>query len=462
MVFSGLSFIFFYLPLVLLCCLILPAKGRNGFLFFANLIFYGWGEPIFLFIMLASIVINYFFGLLISKYSAKAKALLIIGIVADLSLIFFFKYADFCREAISALTGVSFGAPLGLALPIGISFYTFQAVSYLLDIYRGTVKAERNIVVFGTYLSFFPQLIAGPIVRYDEMSHALHHPGVTMAQFTAGCRLFIIGLGKKVCIANEMGLLWQHLQPLAAAEGIFCAWIGIVAFALQIYFDFSGYSDMARGLGKMFGFELPINFNYPYNAKSLQDFWRRWHMTLTRWFKDYLYIPLGGSRRGIIRTVFNLFVVWSLTGLWHGANYNFLLWGIYWFAFLVGEKFIWGRFLNKLPKLVSYLYTTIFVLISWVFFSITDLGNVIAYLQAMFSLKNGFLSGDSLVYVLSYAPLLIVAFIASQPWGKRLWEKLSQLKSISALEICCLGILFLLSLAALVNQSYNPFLYFRF
>lgn len=462
MVFSGLIFIFLYLPLVLLLYFVLPMKYRNGFLFFANLIFYGWGEPVFLFVMVASVIINYFFGRWITLFPAKKKPLFLFGIIADLSLLFFFKYAGFFREIVTSLTGLSFGHFPEIALPIGISFYTFQAVSYLADIYRGSIRAEKSIITFGTYLSFFPQLIAGPIVRYDEMEQALHQRRVTVNRFSDGITLFLIGLGKKVLIANEMGVLWEHLRPLATQDGIVAAYLGITAFALQIYFDFSGYSDMARGLGKMFGFELPINFDHPYGTSTLTDFWRRWHMTLTRWFRDYIYIPCGGNRKGKGRTIFNIFLVWSLTGLWHGADYNFVLWGIYWFCLLCGEKFLWKKPLEKAPFALKKIYTALFILIGWVFFSITDLSQVASYLSAMFSLKNGVLHGASLTYAVSYLPLLCIAIVASQSWTKDLWDKVREHRGAKILEICGLALLFFLSVAALVNQSYNPFLYFRF
>lgn len=462
MVFSSLIFLFFYLPLVLLLYFVLPSKYRNGFLFFANLIFYAWGEPVFVVVMIVAIIINYFFGLGIEKHPSKAKILLVIGIVIDLSLLFFFKYAAFFREIAVALTGLPLGNFPEIALPIGISFYTFQSLSYLVDIYRRDIAAEKSFICFGTYLAFFPQLIAGPIVRYDEMSADLHRRRVTKSQFSEGVSLFLIGLGKKVCIANEMGVLWEQLRPLAATEGLLAAHVGIIAFALQIYFDFSGYSDMARGLGKMFGFSLPVNFNYPYHAESLTDFWRRWHMTLTRWFRDYVYIPCGGNRKGTMRTVLNLFLVWSLTGLWHGADYNFILWGIYWFALLCGEKFLWQGLLKKVPKVIRSIYSWVFILIGWVLFSLSSMGEIGTYLTAMFTLKNGFLHGDSVTYILSYLPLLLVALFAAMPYGKQLWQKLSAQRYASILEFLGLTLIFLFAVASLTNQSYNPFLYFRF
>ena len=462
MVFSGLIFLFVFLPLVLLVTFALPAKFRNGFLFLANLIFYAWGEPIFVFIMIASVIINYGVGRAMEKFSGKIKLIMALGIVADLALLFFFKYAGFVREILTSLTGLTFGHFPEIALPIGISFYTFQAVSYLIDVYRGTVKAERSFIDFGMYLSFFPQLIAGPIVRYEEMAADLKKRAVTLPMFGEGVRLFLIGLGKKVLIANEMGVLWETLRPLAATEGLLCAYVGIIAYAFQIYFDFSGYSDMARGLGRMFGFRLPVNFNYPYSAVGVTDFWRRWHMTLTQWFRDYIYIPMGGNRCGIGRNIFNIFVIWALTGLWHGADYNFLLWGIYWFVLLTAEKFVLRKPLAKLPGALKHLYTGFFILMGWVLFAITDMTEVGSYYQALFSLKNGFCGGDSLSYIISYLPLLAVAFIASQRFGKNLWERLQNPKLKGVLEIGGLALLFFLAVASLVNGSYNPFLYFRF
>lgn len=462
MVFSGLIFLFAFLPLVLLVTFALPAKFRNGFLFLANLIFYAWGEPIFVFIMIASVIINFFIGRAMERNRNKIKLILVLGIVADLLLLFFFKYAGFVREILTSLTGLTFGNFPEIALPIGISFYTFQAVSYLIDVYRGTVKAERSFIDFGMYLSFFPQLIAGPIVRYEEMAIDLKKRVVSLPMFGEGVRLFLIGLGKKVLIANEMGVLWETLRPLAATEGILCAYVGIIAYAFQIYFDFSGYSDMARGLGKMFGFRLPVNFNYPYSAVGVTDFWRRWHMTLTQWFRDYVYIPLGGNRCSIARNIFNIFVIWALTGLWHGADYNFVLWGIYWFVLLTAEKFVWRKPLEKLPAVLKRIYTCFFILMGWVLFAITDMAEAGSYFHALFSLQNGFCGGDALTYILSYLPLLVIALVASQPFGKNLWNRLHNSRGKNVLELVCLAFVLFLAVASLVNGSYNPFLYFRF
>lgn len=462
MVFSGLIFIFGFLPLVLLGYHLLPVKYRHIFLFGANLLFYGWAEPVFIFIMIASALVNFTFGRMIGKYAHRAKVLLGLGICADLGLLFFFKYAVFCREIVASLFGFSIGAGFAPALPVGISFYTFQAVSYLVDVYRGDIKAEKSPLLFGVYLSFFPQLIAGPIVRYSEMRAALLRRAATAKQFREGVEIFLVGLGKKVLIANEMGALFRHLQPLAAEAGWVCAWGGMIAFAFQIYFDFSGYSDMARGLGKMFGFELPFNFRYPYSATSLTDFWRRWHMTLTRWFRDYLYIPLGGNRRGLVRTVFNLFLVWTLTGLWHGAAYNFAFWGFFWFCCLVGEKYVWGKVLAVMPSLLKRGYTLVIIAISWVFFSIDDPGGIAGYLQGMFSLGDAPLRHDAVVYIVSYLPLLIVAAVASQEKVAVACRRLLRWYGGTLAMRIFLFLVFLLSVAALVDQSYNPFLYFRF
>ncbi|MEG2149323.1 MAG: MBOAT family O-acyltransferase [Clostridiales bacterium] len=462
MVFSSLLFLFIFLPLVLVIYYILPKKTRIGFLFLANLIFYGWGEPVFVLVMIFSIIVNYVFGLLMEKYREKAKLFLVFAIIINLGLLGFFKYADFFKATLESVLGFSLGnAPL-IPLPIGISFYTFQALAYIIDIYRKEIEAQRNIIYFGTYISFFPQLIAGPIVRYQEIAHDLIFRQENLTDFNDGVRLFIMGLAKKVLIANAMGLLWGNLQTTAFNDGVVAAWCGIMAFSLQIYFDFSGYSDMARGLGKMFGFHFPINFNYPYAATSITDFWRRWHITLSSWFRDYLYIPLGGSRGTILRTIINLFIVWSLTGLWHGASYNFILWGIYYFAILTAEKFIWGKLLSLCPKPLKHLYAVLLILFGWVIFALGDLTSIGNYFTAMFSLSNGFLQGNSLNYILSYLPLMAVGIFAALPIGSNIWQKYQSKKVfIYAENILLLGI-FILSVAALVNQSYNPFLYFRF
>lgn len=330
MVFSSTIFLCIFLPLVLLGYYICPKKGRNLFLLIASLVFYAWGEPKYVFLMIFSIIANYVFGLLMEKYrqsSRRLKLMLVLSVVIDVGLLCVFKYTDFIISNINAAFGANFDL-LKLALPIGISFYTFQAMSYTIDVYRGDVKVQRNIIDFGMYITMFPQLIAGPIVRYADVEEQLHERRVTAQDFSEGAMRFVVGLGKKVLLANQIGALWSEIYALGGSSSALMAWLGAIAFTFQIYFDFSGYSDMAIGLGRMFGFKFPENFRYPYQSVSITDFWRRWHITLSTWFREYLYIPLGGNRRGFARQALNLLIVWTLTGFWHGAGWNFVLWGL--------------------------------------------------------------------------------------------------------------------------------------
>ena len=387
MSFASLVFLYFFLPVVLVGYYCFPRRWRNPFLLAANLLFYGWGEPWFLPVILVTAAANWWMGRQMGRCADRQcqRLWLAAALVVDLGLLVAFKYTGFVLKSI----GLGQLLPGPIPLPLGISFYTFQVVSYMVDIYRNTVPVENSLVSFSTYMTFFPQLIAGPIVRYDELRTQLSGRQETWHKIADGFCLLMIGLGKKMLLANPMGELWEGLRALTGNIGILGAWAGAAAFTLQIYFDFSGYSDMARGLGRMFGFEIPINFRYPYAAQSIQDFWRRWHITLSSWFRDYVYIPLGGSRRGAGRTIVNLFAVWSLTGLWHGAAWNYVLWGLYYFVLLTAERLIGQARLARVPRVLRHFLTMALVIVGWVLFAIEDFGALGAYLFAMFSLSGG-------------------------------------------------------------------------
>lgn len=465
MYFSSLLFLFVFLPIVLSVYYILPRKFRNGFLLLSNLVFYGWGEPVFILIMIVSITVNYVFGLLIEKYrdnQKRTKAFLVLSVVISLGLLAVFKYTGFVSDILRNIPPFAWMPKISLPLPIGISFYTFQTLSYTIDVYRSDTKAQKNLISFGTYVSFFPQLIAGPIVRYRDIAKMLEERRESAAQFAQGVGLFTIGLAKKVLIANQMGILWDALRETASETGIVGAWVGIIAFAFQIYFDFSGYSDMACGLGKMFGFEFMKNFNYPYISKSITEFWRRWHISLGTWFRDYVYIPLGGNRRRLPRVIFNLFAVWFLTGLWHGANFNFIAWGLYYFVILVLEKYVYGRYIEKLPAILQHVYALLLILVGWTIFYFEDMGEFVQYLGCMFSVNGGIISHDAMSVIISYLPLLFCASLASMPLWKSTYLKLREKNYVKIGEIVFCAAILILCTASLVNQSYNPFLYFRF
>ncbi len=464
MVFSSLIFIFLYFVIVLPIYYILPRQWRNTFLFIANLVFYGYGEPVFILLMMVSVTLNYVYGLLLDKYRAdrrKCKRMLAANVALNLALLGFFKYAAFFVDTIK-LIPLFGGIPTpAIPLPIGISFYTFQTMSYTIDVYRGDCPVQKNYISFGTYVSLFPQLIAGPIVRYIDVADQMDHRRESWPMFNKGVKLFMVGMAKKVLIANQMGALWAQIKP-ADDNGLLGAWAGIIAFSLQIYFDFSGYSDMARGLGNMFGFEFLENFNYPYISKSITEFWRRWHISLGTWFREYVYIPLGGNRCSTARHIFNLFAVWALTGLWHGASWNFVIWGLYFFVLLVVEKFFLLKILKKAPAALSHIYALFFIILGWVIFDFTEISALWSYLSSMFTLENGWIGSDTATYVLAYLPLIIVGAIASLPLGKKVFLKLSAKKHGWLLETVTVVVMMLLCVAALVSDSYNPFLYFRF
>ena len=460
MSFASLVFLYFFLPVVLVGYYCFPRRWRNPFLLAANLLFYGWGEPWFLPVILVTAAANWWMGRQMGRCADRQcqRLWLAAALVVDLGLLVAFKYTGFVLKSI----GLGQLLPGPIPLPLGISFYTFQVVSYMVDIYRNTVPVENSLVSFSTYMTFFPQLIAGPIVRYDELRTQLSGRQETWHKIADGFCLLMIGLGKKMLLANPMGELWEGLRALTGNIGILGAWAGAAAFTLQIYFDFSGYSDMARGLGRMFGFEIPINFRYPYAAQSIQDFWRRWHITLSSWFRDYVYIPLGGSRRGAGRTIVNLFAVWSLTGLWHGAAWNYVLWGLYYFVLLTAERLIGQARLARVPRVLRHFLTMALVIVGWVLFAIEDFGALSAYLFAMFSLSGGVLSAQAAVWVLSYLPLMVAAAFASLPFAANFVRRKNQSAPVRwGAPVYCL-LLLAAGTAALAAQSYNPFLYFRF
>ena len=460
MSFAGLAFLFFFLPVVLVGYYCFPRRWRNVFLLAANLVFYGWGEPWFLPVILVTAVANWLIGRRIAACAEAGTRRLWLGaaLVLDLGLLVVFKYTGFLLDTMGL--GQALAKPL--PLPLGISFYTFQVISYVVDVYRKTAPAEKSVVSFATYMTFFPQLIAGPIVRYEELRGQLAARQETWNKIANGFCLLMIGLGKKMLLANPMGQLWEGLRALPDSIGILGAWMGAAAFTMQIYFDFSGYSDMARGLGSMFGFEIPVNFRYPYVAQSIKEFWRRWHITLSQWFRDYVYIPLGGSRCGTARTFVNLFIVWALTGLWHGAAWNYVLWGLYYFVLLTAERLIGEARLARIPRVLRHILTMALVMLGWVLFAIEDFGALAGYLHAMFTLSGGVIGAQAAVWVLSYLPLFFVAVLASLPIAARVVQRHEEMRLVQwGAPVWCL-LLLAASCAALVAQSYNPFLYFRF
>ncbi len=467
MVFSSTTFLLAFLPLVAILYYICPRKLRNGLLLVFSLLFYGWGEPKYILIMLFSTVFDYCNGLAIGHFRSRgraggAKAVLVISVVGNLAILGFFKYTDFAISNLNGLLGTAIPA-LGLLLPIGISFYTFQTMSYTIDVYRGDAGVQKNLINFGTFVTLFPQLIAGPIIKYKDLGDQIDHRPHSPEQFASGVQVFVVGLAKKVLLANNLGLLWDAYKALPAAELTTAgAWLGVAAFTFQLYFDFSGYSDMAVGLGRMLGFEFMRNFNYPYISRSITEFWRRWHISLGTWFREYLYIPLGGNRVSTPRLFFNLLVVWAATGIWHGASWNFLLWGLYFAALLILEKAFLLKLLDKLPALLRHLYTLFLVAVSWAIFAVEDFSQLGAYLKAMFGLAGGGLTAPAAWYYFrSFLPVLLISAVASTPLAARLWRRLPERSMRLLLPVLLLaGLVF--STAYLVDATYNPFLYFRF
>lgn len=458
MVFSSILFIFRFLPIAMGIYFLTPKKLKNLSLLILSLIFYSWGEPRYFLLMIASIFVDYFISINIEKNNKNKKIkilLLAISIIFNVGILFFFKYINFFIENINSIFNMSLNN-VKITLPLGISFYTFQTMSYTIDVFLGKVKAEKNIINFGAFVCLFPQLIAGPIVKYIDISKELKNRDINLDEIQEGIRLFILGLGSKVLIANNIGSLWNKVETMGFNNiSTILAWMGIIAFSLQIYFDFNGYSLMAIGLGKILGFNFPNNFNYPYESRSITEFWRRWHITLGQWFKQYVYIPLGGNRLGRARTYFNLFIVWFLTGLWHGASYNFILWGLYFFILICIEKNGLLNLLNK-HKLISHIYTIFFILVGWVLFAVIDLNKIINFLKKMFIFNAG---NEWIYYLRNYIIIYTIAIIFSTSFLKKIYNKFVKSNIVDTIILITI---FLLSIAYLVDSSYNPFLYFRF
>ena len=462
MLFSSIPFAFYFLPAVLVLYFAVPFRFKNAVLLTFSLVFYGWGEPVYLILMTLSILLGWVFGLLIGKYrgTGKAKFFLTLSVVTSLGLLGWFKYADFAVENLNAL-GLSLALPK-VALPIGISFYTFQILSYTIDVYRGDTESQKSLVDFGAYVSMFPQLIAGPIVRYSDVARQLKSREHSVEKASLGVRRFVIGLAKKVLIANQLGQLTEIYRASTQPSVLF-AWMYAVAFALQIYFDFSGYSDMAIGLGKIFGFDLLENFNYPFISRSISEFWRRWHMSLGGWFRDYVYIPMGGNRVKPLRYVGNVLTVWALTGLWHGAAWNFVLWGLLFAALLTAEKFLLGDVVKKLPGWLVRIPVLVILLMSFVLFNASSMAQAGSDLARMVGLSGQpAVTAESLYYLRSYGLLLVMAAVGATPLCKNLALRAEKSKLFAVAEPVVLCALLLAVTAFLVGGSFNPFLYFRF
>lgn len=477
MVFSSSVFFMAFLPITLILYFLIPErllKVRNLWLLIASLIFYGWGEPKYIAVMVFSILFNYVFGRIIgsmtNKNGSQAKIALLICLIGNLAILGFFKYTDFLIGSVNGLLGGEISL-LNIALPIGISFYTFQTMSYIIDVYWGKVPAQRNFIAFAAYVTLFPQLIAGPIVRYSDVAVMLVGRKTNIDQIAEGIRRFIIGFGKKVLLANQVYVIWKEIIAMDMENmSMATAWLGAVAFTFQIYFDFSGYSDMAIGLGKIFGFDYLENFNYPYISRSITEFWRRWHMSLSSWFKEYVYVPLGGNRKGLPRQILNIAIVWALTGLWHGASWNFVAWGVYFGVILILEKLFLLRVLQKCPDVIGHIYSLILIVLGWVIFALTDFSQMMAYIANMFGGAASLIDGDFRYLAGSRIWLLIFCVIGSTPLIKLISGKIAELLGSFKGADWILGVpesavllgIFALSIAFLVSGSYNPFMYFRF
>lgn len=469
MVFSSLTFIFLFLPIVLILYFIMPSRQmKNLLLMLASFLFYAWGEPVYIVLMIFSILTGFMFAQLIEKERQagnkhKAKFYFIAEIIVALGLLGFFKYSGFLVDNFNQIFATNVFLH-ELPLPIGISFYTFQILSYVIDVYRANIKAQTNLITLATYIAMFPQLIAGPIVRYVTIEKELQERKENFPEFIAGLKRFIIGLGKKVLIANQMGMIADAVFNSTAGDpGTLLIWLGAIAYTFQIYFDFSGYSDMAIGMGRMFGFHFLENFNYPYVSRSITEFWRRWHISLGSWFRDYLYIPLGGNRNQALR---NILIVWFLTGLWHGASWNFIFWGLYYGLLLILEKYILKGYLAKMPKIMQHFYTLFFVIIGWVLFKVENLSNLLFYLKRMFTYHHTSINSLLFTYqdMLQALPFLVIALVASLPLFNNLIKKIDSEKYYFAKYAYDLYILavFILSLIFLLGETFNPFIYFRF
>lgn len=478
MLFSSTTFLFVFLPVILAVYFLCPKKGRNIVLLVGSLFFYAWGEPRFVPVMIGTILGNYCLALICASCKEKgkpagAKAAMVGSVVFSIGILAFFKYSNFFLSNLNGTIGklAGFSVPLlDIALPLGISFYTFQTLSYTLDVYRGEVKPQKNLLHLATYVCLFPQLIAGPIVRYQTVAEELEHRRETVDDFSQGVRRFVVGLGKKVLLANTAGSVFTMIGEMAESQiTVGLTWMSAIAFSFQIYFDFSGYSDMAIGLGKMFGFHFLENFNYPYISKSITEFWRRWHMSLSSWFRDYIYIPLGGNQKGTVRTFVNLFIVWLLTGFWHGAAWNFILWGLYFYVILMIEKIGLKKLLEKAPSWIQHVYTLFFVNLSWVIFSYDDIHTLGVVMKRMFGFGEiPVWNSSTTYYVLGYLLIFLIMALGSTPAPKKLAERLGERVLAKrayltvVMEVLFMVIVLLLATASLASDAFNPFLYFRF
>lgn len=486
MVFSQLTFLYYFLPIVMIVYFFASDKIRNVLIFITGLLFYAWGEPFYVCLMLLSTAIDYTAGRLMAKYdddNKKRKICLIVSVCMNVGLLAIFKYSDFLIDSFNGVFGTSITNPVVLVnkalnslyplglnekrveLPIGISFYTFQSMSYTIDLYLRNIKVQKSFLNFASYVSLFPQIVAGPIVRYEDVANELESRTVNIAKISAGIGLFVKGLAKKVLLANNIGMVWTQIKAMDYSTiSVATAWLGIIAFAFQIYFDFSGYSDMATGLGKMLGFEFPKNFDHPYISKSISEFWRRWHITLGSWFRSYVYIPLGGNRNGNFKTYRNLFITWALTGLWHGASWNFILWGLFFGVLIIIERLGFGKILEKLPSAVSMLYTFVMVLFGWVLFDTDTLADAGRYYAAMFGASGSLVDSYARYTIASNAVMLTLCILISGGLGSRLIsfceEKNKRASAVAGVAVKIGGLL--ICTAYLVGATYNPFLYFRF
>lgn len=468
MLFSSIVFLFTFLPAVMILYYLLPVRFRNVILLLASLVFYAWGEPVYLFLMLLSILFNYFSGLDIARNlqdKRAAKRSLVFNLIINLAVLGFFKYEGFVLDTLNGILPVHISYH-ALPLPIGISFYTFQILSYIIDVYRGNVKVQTNLPNFALYVTMFPQLIAGPIVQYADVDEQLASREVSWTKFGEGSMYFIRGLAKKVLLANTSGMIFTEVSGLAKGNiAVMTAWLGAFAYMFQIYFDFSGYSDMAIGLGKMFGFEFNMNFNYPYVSKSITEFWRRWHISLSSWFRDYVYIPLGGNRVSKIKHIRNLLIVWFLTGLWHGAAWNFVAWGLYYGGILIIEKYLLSPVLDRLPDVVRHIYSIVLVVIGWVLFFSSSFGQAADYIRVMFGAgAHGFADRESMYLLTSNLILWLILIFGSTPLVHFRYEHMLRSKkwNTTIINSVVYAALFIVCIAYLVTETYNPFLYFRF
>ena len=463
MVFSSITFLFYFLPIVLIIYYLIPNKYKNIVLLISSFIFYFYGEPKNIYIMILSILATYIFGILIDKYKKTkySKIFLILSIFINIGLLIYFKYADFIIKNINLWLSNKIDL-IHVILPIGISFYTFQLISYIVDVYRGEAKVQKNIIKLATYISLFPQLIAGPIVRYTTIENQLENREYNMKNFSIGVRRFIIGLGKKVMIANVMGNL-INIFLVSDEKSVLFYWLYAIALMIQIYFDFSGYSDMAIGLGKMLGFDFPENFNYPYIATSITDFWRRWHISLSSWFRDYIYIPLGGNRVSKLKWIRNIIIVWMLTGLWHGAEWNFVIWGVYFGVLLIIEKVFLLKWLQKIPKVISRIYTLFIVMISFIIFNGEGISTILENIGGLFKFVSiPLITNESMYYLKSYIIVIILGIIGATPICKNILTNEKLKKIVNILEPIYLLLIFIICTSYIVDGSFNPFLYFRF